>query len=670
MAGLIACLSAPVMPQETEDGFSDEELLLMEDAGGLTVVGTPETTQEKKTVTKEEIDRIQAPDLAALLQETLNLGVTRYGAYGNKTDINLRGFDTERIAVLINGVPANAPLGGEFEMSQVDLNAVERIEVIYGGSDSKYNVSGALGGIINIITVKKQKPGLRLGGSISNTAAVPGIYVKRDGSTAPPQWQDLADSQKAALSAGYGGETYSLTANIFANRAANHFLYTDYMKKVRRKENNEVWDTGGSASLVLDTRDYSKIILSADGYYGDKNIPTSGYAETRGKQRDFSTRQGVMLDMPRAFRDDLAAEASLNHTWETLGYEPPAGASSLHDTHSITAINRWSWYILPRLALKAGGDYRFIAMDSTEINRRDQYDGGLYLTGEWKPLEKLLIIPSVKAVFNSNGSSPAVPVPKLGFAWFALEGLTVRNNYFRSFKYPDFEDLYWPDQGNTVGNPNLKPEDGWGTDLGAAWRYGLLSLDGTFFTQYTDDSIHWAPGAGGVWRPSNVGAAVYFGLDGKVSVDIPLSWGPFKKIVPSFSYQYMLSYLLSYGYDFASEKRIPYMPAHTAGFSLDLPWGSRRAGSLLISGHFESKRYTNTANAGKLDPHFLLNVNVNQKLNPALTFFGEIRNLLDFRYESFADYPMPGITMTVGIRMNFENPGRGSKQSSPEAAGE
>jgi vitamin B12 transporter len=670
MAGLILRLSVPLVPQEGGGDFSDEEFILMEDAGGLTVVGTPETTQEKRTITREDIDRVQAPDLAALLQETLNLGITRHGTYGNQTDINIRGFDTERIAVLINGVPANSPLGGEFEISQIDLNAVDRIEVIYGGSDSKYNVSGALGGVINIITVAKQKPGLRLGGSLSNTAAVPGTYAKRDGSTGAPQWQDLADTQKAALSAAYGGEAYSFSANMFANRAANHFLYTDYMDKVRRKENNEVWDAGASASLVLDAPDLSKLIFSTSGYYGDKNIPTSGYAATAGKQRDFSTRQSVMLDMPRAFRDDLATEASVNHTWETLGYEPPTGASSLHDTHSLTAINRWNWYPLSRFTLGAGGDYRFIIMNSTDLSRRLQHDGGLYLTLEIKPLEKMLIIPSGKLVFNSNGSFPVTPVPKLGFAWFASEDLTIRNNYFRSFKHPDFEDLYWPAGADMAGNPDLKPEDGWGADLGAAWWHGLLGMDGAFFVQRTDDSIHWAPGPDNVWRPSNVGAAVLFGGNGKISVDIPLARGPFKKIIPSLDYQYMLSYLLSYGYNFTSEKRIPYMPLHTVGFSLDLAWetASQKAGSLLFSGHLESEKYTNTANTTKLDPHFLFNVNVNQRITGNLTLFGELRSAwtialtrtgknwspLKFGYDSFSNYPMPGLTVTAGIRANFE----------------
>ncbi|MDR2742231.1 MAG: TonB-dependent receptor, partial [Treponema sp.] len=397
---------------------------------------------------------------------------------------------------------------------------------------------------------------------------------------------------------------------------------------------------------------------SADGYYGDKNIPTSGYAELKGKQKDFSTRQNMMLDMPRAFRDDLATEASLSHTWETLTYEPPAGASSLHDEHIMTAINRWSWYPLSWFALKAGADYRYITLDSTDMHRRDQHDGGLYLTGELKPVEKFLIIPSVKAVFNSNGASPVVPVPKLGFAWFVTEDFTIRNNYFRSFKNPDFEDLYWPDQGDVAGNPDLNPEDGWGADLGAVYRYKIFSLDTTFFTQYTNDSIHWAPGAGGVWRPSNVGAAVFFGLDSKISVAIPLSKGPFSKIIPSLTYQYMRSYLLSYGYDFSSEKRIPYMPDHTVGFSVDLPW---KTGSLLISGYFESERYSDTANITVLDSHFLLNANVNQKIGKNLTAFAVFRNLLNASYQSFYEYPMPGLTITVGLRMNLEGIGAGNR---------
>jgi vitamin B12 transporter len=650
----------PLFPQEAD------EFLFMEDGEGITVTGSPETTQQMEVITKEDIDNAHAPDLAVLLQETLDLGVTRYGPYGSQTDINMRGFDSERIAFLIDGVPANSVSSGEFELSMIDLDSVDRIEVIYGGSDSKYSVTGGLGGVINIVTIKKQKPGLRIRGSLSNTAALPGKYYKPNTGSQGPQWQDLVDTQNSAFSLGLGTEKTSWTAGIFANRAGNHFLFEDYYGRTLRRESNEVWDAGASASLVRDLPEDAKFIAGADFYYGDKNIPLSGISTEARKQRDISTRQNLMLDMPRAFRDDLSVEASLSHTWQTLEY----GGASSHDQHIITAINRWGWYPLDWFALRTGGDYRYGYLDSTDMGRHDRHDGGVYLTAEFRPPGRFLIIPSVKAVFSGGETVPVVPVPKLGFVWYPADSLTLKNNYFRSFKLPDFEDLYWSG-GGSYGNPDLKPEDGWGADLGADWRiHDRISVEGVFFTQWTDDSIHWY-NSGGTWKPTNVGEAIFYGLDSKLRFNIPFPRGPFEKISFSLSYRYLLSYLLSYGYTYDSDKRIPYMPLHSAGFSVSLPWNVKspeHKGSLVISGHYEGRRYADTANLVRLKPYFLLNTSINQGIGEHISAFMVLRNILNQSYESFNDYYLPGLTITLGIRMSLEVPGRGSKQSSPEAA--
>jgi outer membrane receptor for ferrienterochelin and colicin len=147
-----------------EDDFDVADLPDFGEAGGVTVEGTPETTQQMRVITKDEIEKRNSQDLASLLEESLDMSITRYGGYGNQTELNMRGFDTERIAVLIDGVPANSPRSGEFDINQVDLNNVERIEVIYGGSDTKYNVSGALGGCNKHHHHKKTKAGLKLRG--------------------------------------------------------------------------------------------------------------------------------------------------------------------------------------------------------------------------------------------------------------------------------------------------------------------------------------------------------------------------------------------------------------------------------------------------------------------------------------------------------------------------
>ncbi|MDR0400773.1 MAG: TonB-dependent receptor, partial [Treponema sp.] len=557
----LLCLAASLPAQEAEDsssgpfpggGYLDVE--------GVTVTASPETTQQMKVLSREDIEAAHAPDLAVLLRETLNLGMTRYGPYGNQTDISLRGFDSERIAFLMNGVPVNSPGSGGIELSAIDLNSVDRIEVIHGGSDSKYNVAGALGGVINIITVKRRKPGLWLGGSFSNTAALPGDYDKPGAGGQRAKWQDLADTQNIALSLGLGTEKNSWSAGFFANRAGNHFLFTDYYGRTLRREGNEVWDAGGSLSLVRDLGPCT-IIAGGDLYYGDKRIPSSGISAAGERQRIFSGSQNLMLEAPLAFREDLSAEASLTHAWQGLEY----GDASRHGIYTLTAINRWSWQGPHGLGLRLGWDYRYSRIDSTDMGLHDRQDGGLYLTAEYQPLEQVLIIPSIKAVFSGGRAAPVTPVPKLGLLWTPTPSLTLKNNYFRGFKLPDFEDLYW-NGGGMRGNPDLKPEDGWGLDLGAAWKpTARISLEGTFFSQWTADSIHWY-GSGGQRRPENVGKAVFFGLDLGPRIEIPLGSpagraGLFEKLLLSLSYKPLLSYLLSYGYDYSSNKRIPYMPS-------------------------------------------------------------------------------------------------------------
>lgn len=644
----IFILTSPLFAQD----MSDDGELLFTDNEGITVVGTVQASQQMAVVEKDKIEKSSTPDVATLLQETLDVNITRYGAYGSMALVNLRGLDSKRIAFLIDGVPVNSSMDGSFNIEQIDPKSIDHIEVIYGGSDSKYNVSGAMGGVINIITIKKQNPGLQLGASVSNTSALPGKYRSRNGTTGGPNWEDLADTQNYTLQAAYGGKNISVSANAFANRAANHFLFTDHYGYTRRKDNNEVWDTGGKVSLVWQLPDLSKLIASSDIYYGDQNIPDSGFSRNFGMQQDITSRNNIMLDMPRIFRDDLAMEASVSWNYARRDYTSSADIFSRHDQQDVMAINRWSWYPGDKLTLRSGFDYRFLYLDSTDIGDRNRHDGGIYLTAEFKPVKSLMITPSVKAVFTSGGTTPVTAVPKLGFLWNINDSLTLKNNYFRSFKFPDFQDLYWGNSGSTQGNPNLRPEDGWGGDLGLSWRFKeLFSLDSTFYTNWLKDSIHWYQGKGGVWRPENVGEAIFFGLENKLGFVIPVSLGQIKKINASLSYQYLLSYLLSFGYDFASDKRIPYSPVHTIGGSLELPW---QTGSISINGQFESLRFSDRANISRLKPYFLLNATLNQGLGKRFTVFGTLKNILNQSYESFADYPMPGIALTLGLRMNLE----------------
>ncbi|MDR0411314.1 MAG: TonB-dependent receptor [Treponema sp.] len=609
---------------------------------GVTVetAPVPEPSVER-IVSKETIEKSVSRDLAELLQDALNLGTLSYGGYGNTASINLRGFDAQRIAFLIDGVLANSPVTGGFDFAAVAPESIESITVVEGGSDSTFNTSGALGGVVNIVTAKKQAPGLRLSGSLSNTSYLPVRFMDEDGESAPRQWADLADAQRIALSLGYGVGEHSFSGSLFANRAGNHFPFRDGNNIVRRKSGSEVWDTGITASYTRDLPYSAALTLKTNAYFAHKNIPRSGYSPDFDGQQSFSLRESLLLNAPRAFSDFWATELLMDYSFLNSVFD--GDGQSLH---RIQAINRWAWFAAERFVLKTGADYAFAELvNGTQT--RFAIDGGVYLTAYIQPHQKFLFAPSVKAVFREES---AVLVPKLGLLWRITDQLSLKNNYYRSFKHPDMEDLYW-DDGVMTGNPKLKSEDGWGADAALSFQRALFTVDGSLFAQWTRDSIHWYP-LGATWKPQNEGEAAFWGCKVEASAVLPIP--PALKAVftakLSLSYQLLESRLLTHNALWEDVRRIPYTPTHTAGFALEGGWG---AGFIIVSGLFESTRFADTANARELAPFFLLNLNVRQKLG-ALTLFGMVRNLLNVSYQTFADYPLPGLSATFGVQIQRE----------------
>jgi outer membrane cobalamin receptor len=670
LACLLPALSVGLFAQEAPSGGPpnpppsggeyDEYFDFGEDSG-IAVTGTPETTQQMTVITKEEIEQRNAQDLAALLEETLDMSVTRYGGYGNQTELSLRGFDTERIAILIDGIPANSPRSGEFDVSQIDLNNVERIEVIYGGSDTKYNVSGALGGVINIITIKKQPPGLNYGAAFSNTGYLPGQYNARHtkGALGGPHIEDMVDMQALSLFAGFGADAFSWKASLFGNRAGNHYLYKDDYGFARRKISNEVLDIGGDASMIWNVTDTTSLLSDTKVYFANKNFPVTPNSTGFAVSKDFQLTENLLFNAPAIFRDDLSAEASLSYQYSNTSY----GEGIKSFDNYITGINRWGWYPSEKITLRAGADWRFLYIDSrsdTETQPvKTANQGGLYFTAEFMPWKPFMIVASVKGVTDVKQGAV---VPKFGLSWKPLPVLTLKNNYFRSFKFPDFDDLYYRSLDSMfVGNPGLKPEDGLGADLTGEYApLDWFSVNATVYGQWTEDSIHWVKSSGGRWSPENIGTAFFVGADVRPAFTIPLakySLRPFKRdaltiesLKLGLSYQYQLSWLLSGNLSFENGYRIPYMPTNIMGVQADLQW---KSGSLMLSVHYETTRYADTLNEMPLDPHCLAHLTYNQGIGKHFTVFASLRNILNAHFESFAGYYMPGISLTIGVRAKF-----------------
>lgn len=115
-------------------------------------------------VTRKEIDQMPAQNVLDVLRTmpgvTVDADRSMFGSSTyNKVIIRGMGGDSQgRVQVLIDGMPAMPAGSNIFEWNSINLDAVERVEVVRGPSSALYG-SNAMGGVINIITRTPPKDG-------------------------------------------------------------------------------------------------------------------------------------------------------------------------------------------------------------------------------------------------------------------------------------------------------------------------------------------------------------------------------------------------------------------------------------------------------------------------------------------------------------------------------
>jgi outer membrane receptor protein involved in Fe transport len=110
--------------------------------------------QKLTLISKEDIEMTPANDLTDIVRKAAAVDVIQYPNLSS--GIGIRGFRpqfsglNQRTLLLIDGRPAGAT-----NLSQINLNGVERIEVLKGPASSLYG-SQAMGGVINVITQRSK----------------------------------------------------------------------------------------------------------------------------------------------------------------------------------------------------------------------------------------------------------------------------------------------------------------------------------------------------------------------------------------------------------------------------------------------------------------------------------------------------------------------------------
>ncbi|MEM5564227.1 TonB-dependent receptor [Psychroserpens sp. AS72] len=105
-------------------------------------------------INRKQIEQQAASNLADLLNFNLNLNIIPNSQSGKST-ISFFGLDAQYFNILIDNVPmvSDNGLGNNIDLTQINLDDVERIEIVEGSMGVEYGAN-AVSGVINIITKK------------------------------------------------------------------------------------------------------------------------------------------------------------------------------------------------------------------------------------------------------------------------------------------------------------------------------------------------------------------------------------------------------------------------------------------------------------------------------------------------------------------------------------
>lgn len=617
----------------------------------------PASVERKIVLTAEMLEAEHLETLAAVI-ERCGIQNLSYGPYGLDYKPSIRGFTDETVRVVIDGICVNNAQYGTFDFSSINMAAVERVEIVKGGFTEGVEDEETVGGVI-YITTKKQENGKKLRGETS---------VKTFFNSKRP-----LDSvfQKIDF-AGQLGEANFLNAGATVNYAGNRFFYKcsrvdggELLEGVfgvpgkgsfLEQKNAQVIDGQGNINFSHYLGDGNSLSFGDLFYAGYKNTPGPVNSVTTGLQKDYNNNFSLSLWNPGLaeglFNLKNTAAWLCNNRFYTeninADYE---GNESRHfiNTFKYSGTADFTSLAGGRLLQLVGVSADFTSLDSTNDGKHIQFSGVVKETTKLA-LGRLLggcittSIPlAVKFCANDNKANFAF-VPKLGFGW-EFTHIKYFADLYRMVQFPNMDDLFWEGSG-FHGNPNLKPESGWGADIGFELQninFGNNELHGglTVFSDYYKDKIQWGSGT-----TQNLSSAFYLGVDFNLGADFAGGL-----ITLDLNGEYLYNRLLDKSNKLTYGKRIMWTPDFVCSAVIGINLEYVR---FNISTQYMGRRYTSNLNAYYLKPYVLLNLSAEAKeIAGHLTPYVKLDNALNWQYQSVEGYAMPGISLTLGARYIF-----------------
>ncbi|AWA28667.1 TonB-dependent receptor [Flavobacterium magnum] len=534
----VAYISASGQQQHTDSLKTDklEEVIV---TGQFEPQALNKAVHQVRVITKRDIQQLAANNLGDVLNQYLNISVRTSGSDG-RSQVSMFGLDAQYFKILVDNIPlvTDNGLGNNTDLTQVNLDEVERIEIIEGAMGVTHGAN-AVSGILNIITKKQSVHDCEISATVQEETVSDEFAFFNKGRHIQSVKASHNLNENWSVSAGINRNDF---AGYFAERKGKDYSLNDglrgytWLPKEQFTANALAGYRNGSFRLFyrfdyfgeqVDFR--NPIVVPQDNY----PFPETFYANDR---RYISNRFNQHLNAYGKIFGTLSYNVSLSHQRQQRDFEDfryqletrHESANSrkkyqskdvLYSTGTLSGFFKSDSFDL-QLGYEAVAENGFYDASAgifkddnqqlTNIRKRfGNYD--VFASAEIKATRKLSIRPGLRYSFQSVFDDQYAA--SLGLRYLFPKAIEMRMSLGRSYRTPNFDELYTyfvDSNHNLQGNESLSPE--------AAMSYELSVKKSTSF----DADV----------KVSNTLAVTLLTVDDRISLVL-------EDIVPTQRYKYL-----------------------------------------------------------------------------------------------------------------------------------
>ena len=614
-------------------------------------IKTSATGKVITVITQQQLEQGGGKDLSQILTEKTGvfIGGSNSNA-GKDKSIYLRGAAVEYTLITIDGVPVYDPsgIGSNFDIRNLDINLIERIEILKGGQSTLYG-SDAVAGVINIIT-KKSTANKEIGvnglasygsnNSFKGNAGVSGktngidynvgySYLKTDGINEATSATPSADKD--------GYKQQSFQAN-FGFHPTKNISVKPYMRY----------------NYIKGSIDQGAFIDELDYTYTQKSFQTGVKNElTFGK-----TKLNILYNfnkIERVYIDDSTLSQNGFDTYSKGNY---SGNEHFVDAYANFELNKST-------KLTVGGDFRtsktnqdYLSIgyfgpykSSYSSDSLKQHQASVYAALNYSNNMDFNI--EIGGRYNNHSTYGGNGVFNINPSYQIDEDIKVFANVSSAYRTPSLYQLY-----SEYGNKNLKPEVALSTELGLQHYFEdkKIKMQLVVFSRSIKDVIFF-------YFNSATFQSQYINQDKQndLGLEFEASFQIAKNISLKTFYTYIdgsISTINSAGKD-TSYNNLLRRPKHSLGLNLSAKitnrlfasanynWFSQRRDAYYNNSTFNTE-YVVLADYGLLDIYAEYSFFKNK-----LKVFANARNVANIKYTEISGFNTLGFNAHGGVRFNL-----------------